>query len=205
MVLVLVLVVGLFAAPARAADDCGAALRQSVTGVWTIVKSMADYKAAMDAGYAACMVNYPAEFAPLREVNDFMQTNMQRELEQAQAVLDHLIDEPASKAAVKSCEGDEKARALFREDAHALIKGQYSKAYARRHRAMAKADLASRDQDSCLIVLDMVKKYQQYYGDYKQLRHVLYESMKKQQKESDAVSRSDFKIFEKTRDGLFAE
>ncbi len=205
MALVLVLVLGLSAASARAADDCGAALRQSVTGGWAIVKSMADYKAAMDAGYAACMVNYPAEFAPLREVNDFMQTNMQRELEQAQAVLDHLIDEPVSKAVVKSCEDDEEARDLFREDVHALIEGQYSKAYARRHRTMAKADLVSRDQDSCLIVLDMVKKYQQYYGDYKQLRHVLYESMKKQQKESGVVSRGDFKLFEKTRDGLFSE
>jgi hypothetical protein len=87
---------------AHAAEDCGRALREHVSGYLTIVKGMADYKAAMDAGYAACMVNYPQEFAPLRPVNDFLQTNMQREMDEAQAVLDHMLD---NSGAQKTAEG----------------------------------------------------------------------------------------------------
>lgn len=184
----------LFSLPVQAAEQsCAQTLRGRLSGILSIVTSMADYKAAMDAGYAACMVHYPQEFAPLREANDFMQVNMQRELDNAQAVLDHLINNAGDEeAATQSC----------KKDAHALVDGQYKKAYARRHKAMAEPDLVRRDQDSCLIVLDMVGKYRDYYSDFKQLRYVLYEAMKKQQKESGTVSRSSFKLFEKTRGAL---
>lgn len=177
----------LFSFPAYAAENCRKALRQEIAGPLTVIQGMADYKAAMDAGYAACMVGYPQEFAPLRTVNDFMQTNMQEEMNQALTVLDHMIDEHGG-----AC------KAEAREEVHAQIDGQYKKAYARRHRIMSKAGLVTEDQDSCLIVLDMVKKYNEHYGSFDQLQYVLYESSKKQ----GNASKRAFKKFENIRDQI---
>ena len=195
----------LFAMPVRAAEqDCRQALGDYIAAPLAIVKGMADYKAAMDAGYAACMVHHPQEFAPLRPVNDFMQDNMQTEMTQARAVLDAMLAEPDSKSVLPDCAADEDAQKVLKEDITAILDGQYSKAYARRHRAMADADLVSRDYDSCLIVLDMVRKYEEYYGRYDRLENVLYESSKKQGKGANGISRRSFKDFERLRDHLDA-
>lgn len=188
---------------ALASGDCMDSLRTSIAAPAEIVKGMADYKAAMDAGYAACMVSYPKEFAPLLHVNNFMQTNMSHELEQARQTLFYFMENPPAQKTEKLCRNDGDSKESLKKETGALIDGQYKKSYARRHRIMSKAGLVTKDQDSCLIVLDMVKKYDTHYGDFKQLRHILYESSKKQlEKPRNAPSRADFAAFEKMRNHL---
>ena len=197
--LVFIAVLSFFAAlpAARAADDCAGMLRDYIAGPMAVVRGMADYKAAMDAGYAACMVTYPKEFAPLRPANDFMQGNMSHEMDQAYAVLDYMIAHPA-----KKCADDETAQDAVRSDVHKMIDGQYQKSYMRRHKIMSKAGLVTEDEDSCLIVKDMVAKYDEHYDDFKQLHDVLFEASKKQGKGTGAIPSRAFRDFKKVRDTL---
>ncbi len=187
----ILLLIGLFAVPATAKEDCAGAA-DDIAGPLAVVKGMADYKAAMDAGYAACMVSYPKEFAALRTVNDFMQSNMQKEMDHAQDVLSYMIEQ----AAAGEC------ATPLKENARHLVDGQYTKSYARRHRIMSKAGLVTEDQDSCLIVREMVEKYDTYYDDYEQLKYVLYESSQKQGRKTGTIDRKAIKAFEKARDQL---
>lgn len=189
--------------PVRADSDCAQELRAHIAGNLAIVKGMADFKAAMDAGYAACTVNYPEEFAPLRDANDFMQTNMQREMDQARAVVNHLIDNP-SKPASKSCAVNETERKTVKEEVAHMLDGQYSKAYARRYRVMAQADLVGEDRDSCRIILKMAEQYQDYYRRFDRVQNILYETSKKQGKLLlSGKDKKSFSQFESTRDRLF--
>ena len=187
--------------PAKAESDCKGQLFNAVSAPLGIVRSMADYKAALDAGYAACMVSYPKEFAPLRAVNDFMQTNMQDELDLALVVMDKFLEKPP-KSVPSKCKRDKEVKANLKGDIETLIDSQYKKAYSRRHRVMSKTDLVKKEQDSCLIVLDMIKKYDEHYQDFDQLKHVLYESSKKQMKAEGKLNRSTFSKFEKARKAL---
>lgn len=201
-IFVLILMVMVFPFSARAEEDCRDVLRAYIAGPLAVVRHMADYKAAMDAGYAACTVLYPDEFSALGDVTDFMQANMDGELEQGREVLDYLIDKPDDKKIAKSCAEDEEARDAVKKDVHMLLDGQYDKAYARRHKMLSRSDLVNAEQDSCLIVRDMVKQYDAHYKDYEQLQYVLYESSKKQGKKAGAVDRRAYKNFEKTRKAL---
>jgi hypothetical protein len=177
-----------FTSGAHAAEKCSKDFIEPMT----IVKGMADFKAAMDAGYAACTVNYPKEFAPLQSINDFMQVNMQSELDNARTILNQILS--------KESEG---CQSTMSEHLDLMIEGQYKKAYARRYRVMSKADLVGRDQDSCLIVLDMVQKYDKHYGDFKQLDHLLYSTSKEKGKASGLASARAYRKFEKARDLFF--
>ena len=187
MRLFILLIFLLLPSSVNAKDTCEAAIKDPLE----IVKGMADFKAAMDAGYAACTVNYPEEFAPMLKINDFMQINMQAELDQAHLVLEQIIDKENP-----GCHGQYKDKIEF------LVQGQYKKAYSRRYKAMSQADLVGRDQDSCLIVLEMVQKYDKHFGDFRQLEFVLYEASKKKGKASGVASNKAYKAFEKTRDNL---
>ncbi|MCB9991148.1 MAG: hypothetical protein H6867_07180 [Rhodospirillales bacterium] len=192
------------AAPVQAGEqNCKQALADYIAGPLDIVKGMADYKAAMDAGYAACMAHYPEEFAPLQPVGDFMQTNMQTEMTLAREVLDSMLGSPDPKFISEACAKDEKALKALGEDMDALLDGQYDKAFARRRKALATEDLVSRDRDSCLIVLEMVDKYEEYYNRYEQrMENALYEASKKQSKAKGTVPRGAFKGFEVVRERL---
>lgn len=197
--LVFVVVLLTFAAPAFATNPCQSDLEKQAYGPWMVVREMADYKAAMDSGYAACMVNYPKEFAEVRTLHDFIAENTKTEMEQALQALDYIVDHPQDKKVAAACGDDKEARNEVKDSIHAVIKAQYNKAYMRRHKVMADASLVSEDQDSCMIVLKMVHQYDKYYGRVQKLHNILYESSRKQ-KGVSGVGRQAYKRFEAARD-----
>lgn len=187
--------------------DCGAALRAYIYGPWAIAKGMADYRAAMDAGYEVCSEKDPEPFEGTAETYQFLQDNTEEEMEQAAAVLDYLIAHPDPKKVPEACVADSEAQEALKKEVHAAIEGQYSKAYDRRAKALAVAEPAARDRDSCGLVLEMVQKYGAHYEKYEQLQHVLYESSKKQGRVvlTGSNRKASFRNFEKTRDRLADE
>ncbi len=177
---------------AYAEGECHITSHANLAGPVAIVRGMADYKAAMEAGYAACMVRHPEKFAPLREAGDFMQANMQEEMDRARTVLDRLVRDEVS----------EECAAPLQSDIAALIDGQYEKSYARRHRIMAQGGLVDSAQDSCLIIREMVQQYERHYDRFARLQHVLYESSKKKGSASGLAERRDYRLFERARKAI---
>ena len=184
--------------------DCAAALREYIYGPWAIAKGMADYRAAMDAGYETCSGKDPEPFEAVADTYEFLKDNTEKEMEQAAAVLDYLIAHPDPKKVPEACLGDSAAQEALKKEVMAAVEGQYSKAYERRARALAAAEPAAGDKDSCGLVLEMVQKYGAHYEKYDQLQHVLYESSKKQGRIvlTGSDRKASFRNFEKTREKL---
>jgi len=189
------IVVMMMSIPAHASDLC----REDIAASVAIVKGMADYKAALDAGYGACAVSYPEKFEPFEKTVRVMKTNMQKELDQALSVLDLRI------SGAKSCAGEREKTTALQNEMHKMISSQYKKSYNRRHKIMSKEGLVSAAQDSCLLMQGMLEKYDRHYDDYKKLHFILYESSKKQGKMTGLIKRADYKEFEKSRDSLTIE
>ncbi|GEM_PF-2694784 len=186
--------------------DCGPELRAYVYGPWAIAKGMADYRAAMDAGYEVCSEKDPEKFEGAAETYELLRGNTGREMEQAMEVLDYLIANPDAKKVSEECMADDRAQESLRKEVHAAVDGQYSKAFERRHKALSSGETAE-GKDSCGLVLEMVNQYGENLDRYEQLQHVLYESSKKQGKIilTGSDRKSSFRSFEKTREKLSHE
>jgi len=199
---------GLFTVSAFAEEkvDCQAELRAYIYGPWAIAKGMADYKAAMDAGYEVCSKQEPEQFEEANATYDFLRDNTEKEMEQARAVLDYLIDNPNPKKITDECMGNEQAQGALKKEISASIDGQYRKAYDRRAKSLA-TELSDEGMESCKLVSSMISQYGKHYDEYKQLHYVLYESSKKQGQIvlTGSDRKQSFRSFEKTREKLSHE
>lgn len=177
--LVLCIAVSARAEEGEGMTSCAAAWRAYIYGPLTVVKAMADYKAALDAGYEACSGADPESFDGTQEQRAFLAENTVREMDDASAVLVYLMDHADNGAVPDSCAADNTVIGQVKKEVSIIVNGQYDKAYGRRLKSLSEGEKADSGHDSCKLILKTLRQYGDNYDRYHELRNVLYETSKK--------------------------
>jgi hypothetical protein len=162
--------------------DCRRALEKDTAIYWELLRQMADFRAAIDAGYEGCVQSYPEKFAGAEEYFTYWQENTEIEFEQAFEVA-YVLAEGMFNELDHECGDKEALLDALKERSRDAIDGQYEKAHQRRLKALTGDGLSGTgenafldfdENDSCKHVLTSLESYRKYHGSRKQAQFALY-------------------------------
>ena len=165
--------------------ECRAELQDVTKTYWELLRQMADFKAAIDAGYDGCSQTYPDKFAKAGEYFDFWKENTEIEYEQAFEVVDSLSDQAFGELDKMSADCDDKDELLsqMKGNMRQVIDGFYDKAHQRRVKMLVGDGLSGAGDntfldfdknDSCKSVLETLEGYRKWHDRREEARFALY-------------------------------
>lgn len=164
--------------------DCADGLAKASRPYWQIVSWMADYRAAIDAGYEGCADVYPKEFKGTVDIYKFWQAGSEEEFSLGRHVAASLTSALVDDEDYKSCEtaASSKAETINKQNNN-FIDGLYRKAYKRRLKAISEDGLSGDGKgavlefgksDSCKFVLTALENYRKYYDRADRAKYALF-------------------------------
>lgn len=165
--------------------ECKADLQDATKTYWELLRQMADFKAAIDAGYDGCSQTYPEKFAEADQYFEFWKENTGVEYEQAFEVVDALADEEFDGLDKMSADCDGKVELLSQMKANMrqIIDGFYDKAHQRRVKMLVGDGLSGTGKntfldfdknDSCKSVLKTLEGYRKWHNSREEARFALF-------------------------------
>lgn len=169
----------------KAVRECRKDIQDATRTYWELLRQMADFKAAIDAGYDGCSQTYPDKFNKAGEYYDFWKENTGTEYEQAFEVVDKLTDEQFDEMDKLGTDCDEKDILLdkFKVNMRETIDGFYDKAHKRRVKILVGDGLSGTGEntfldfdknDSCKSVLETLEGYRKWHDTREEARFALY-------------------------------
>ena len=167
-----------------------------------IIKAMADYKAAMEAGYKGCSSIHGDKFEGSDDLRKFWQEKTDDEMTLAIDIFNYiLVTEGVSEDTTEQCVEDASDKVLK------FAENQYKKSYDRRYKMLTddSVDLDFKTNDSCRWVVNSLEKYQDMYEKQPAMRNILFRvatGYSWLSKGADRQQKKAFKQFEKARKEL---
>lgn len=164
--------------------NCQREFREETEPYWTILRWMADYRAAVDAGYKGCAEVYPDKFAEADAEGyfEYWQENTEIEYEQGFEVVNTLVDE-IYEDIDDECDGRHTIRDRIKEESRAAADSQYEKAHQRRLKAITNDGLSGTgedailefdENDSCKIILESLENYRRFHTSREDVQFALF-------------------------------
>lgn len=162
--------------------DCQRAFEKETEPYWTLLRWMADYRAAINAGYEGCAEVYPDKFSQAEEHFEYWDENTMIEYEQGFEIANVLADE-AYTALDRECQPLEEIPARIKEQARDFADGQYEKAHSRRLKTLTNDGLSGTgedatldfgENDSCKHILTSLENYRKFHGSREDAKFALF-------------------------------
>lgn len=167
-----------------------------------IIKAMADYKAAMEAGYKGCSSIHGDEFEGSDELRKYWQDKTDDEMTLAVEIFNYIIaTEDVTEDTTEQCVDDASDKVLK------FAENQYKKSYDRRYKMLTddSVDLDYKTNDSCRWVIDSLEKYKDMYEKQPAMRNILFRvatGYSWLSKGADRKQKKAFKQFDQARKAL---
>lgn len=159
---------------AQAADKgkvCSDRLMEQHANSVNIIKAMADYKAAMEAGYKGCSLIHKKEFKGSDNLRKFWQKKTDDEMTLAIEIFNYI-------AATEDVADDVDEQCVDKASDKVLsfAERQYKKSYDRRYKMLkdSDVDLDYETNDSCRWVLDSLEKFKKAYEKQPAMHNILF-------------------------------